>query len=89
MKSHADELMTEAEALKGAARLEDQHVWQMQKIKTAKKGKMTYGYWIASWRVGKRVRNVHLGSRAKMDSDAAMQKARKMKAEALGLSTQS
>ncbi len=72
----------EAVALKDPARLENLHIWQMEKVKSTKKGKTTYSYWIASWRVGKRVRNVHLGSCAKMDSDAAMQKARKMKEEA-------
>jgi hypothetical protein len=41
---------------------------------------------LASWREGDRVRNVHLGSCAKMDAEASMQKARKMKAEALGIS---
>ena len=46
----ADSLKAEAEALKVAARLEDLHIWQMDKVKTTKKGKMTCGYWIASWR---------------------------------------
>ena len=45
----------------------------------------SYGYWMASWREMDRVRNVHLGSCAKMDRELAMQKARKMKAEALGV----
>jgi hypothetical protein len=85
----ADSLKAEAEALKEAARLEDLHIWQMEKTKTTKKGKMTYGYWMASWRVGDKVSNVHLGSCAKVDREAALLKARKMKAEALGLSDQS
>ena len=58
----------------------------MEKAKTTKKGSKTYGYWMASWREGDRVRNVHLGSCAKVDREAAMQKARKIKAEALGIS---
>ena len=82
----ADELMAEAEALKGAARLEDLHIWQMQKVKTTKKGKTTYGYWMASWREGGKVRNIHLGSCAKMDKEAAHQKAREKKMKALGIS---
>ena len=89
LEDRADSLQADAEALKGAARLEDLHIWQMEKAKTTKKGKTTYGYWMASWREGDRVRNVHLGSCAKVDREAAMQKARKMKAEALGLSAQS
>jgi len=43
-------LKAEAEALKGAARLEDLHIWQMEKVKTTKKGSRSYGYWMASWR---------------------------------------
>jgi len=85
LESQAESLKAEAEALKGAARLEDLSVWVMEKAKTTKKGSKTYGYWMASWREGDRVRNVHLGSCAKVDREAAMQKARKMKAEALGM----
>ena len=85
-EGQADSLKAEAETLKGAARLEDLHLWQMNKVKTTKKGKTAYGYWMASWRECDRVRNVHLGSCAKVDRETAMQKARKMKAEALGLS---
>jgi hypothetical protein len=40
---------------------------------------------MASWREGDKTRNVHLGSFRKMDAEAARQKARKMKAEALGM----
>jgi len=40
---------------------------------------------MATWREGGKTRNVHLRSCAKMDAEAARQKARKMKAEALGL----
>jgi len=86
LEGQADSLQAEAEALKGAARLEDLSVWVMEKAKTTKKGKTTYGYWMASWREGDRVRNVHLGSCAKVDREAAMQKARKIKAETLGIS---
>ena len=85
LEDRAASLQAEVEALKGAARLEDRSVWVMEKAKTTKKGSKTYGYWMASWREGDRVRNVHLGSCAKVDREAAMQKARKMKAEALGM----
>jgi len=40
---------------------------------------------MATWREGSHTRNVHLGSCAKMDADAALQKAKAMKAEALGI----
>jgi len=55
-------LQAEAEALKEAARLEDLSVWVMEKVKPTKKGSKTYGYWMASWRDGDRVRNVHIGA---------------------------
>ena len=86
MEGRADELKAEAEALEGAARLEDLTLWQMEKAKTTKKRSKTYLYWMASWREGDKVRNVHLGSCTKVDREAAMQKARKMKAKALGIS---
>ena len=86
MEGHAHELKAEAEALKGAARLEDLHVWQMEKTRTTKKGTQSYLYWMASWREGGKVRNVHLGSCRKMDAETARQKARKMKIEILGVS---
>lgn len=78
--------MADVEALKGAARLEDINLWQMEKSKSTKKGDQTYLYWMASWREGEKVRNVHLGSCRKVDHETALQKARKMKREALGLS---
>jgi len=86
MEGRADELKAEAEALEGAARLEDLTLWQMEKAKTTKKGSKTYLYWMASWREGGKVRNVHLGSCRKVDHETALQKARKLKAEALGIS---
>ena len=79
-------LKAEAEDLKGAARLEDINLWQMEKTRTTKKGTQSYLYWMASWREGGKVRNVHLGSCRKVDHDTALQKARKMKIEILGVS---
>ncbi|MDI9417060.1 MAG: hypothetical protein QM438_04845 [Euryarchaeota archaeon] len=58
----------------------------MEKNKTTKKGTQSYFYWMASWREGEKVRHVHLGSCRKVDRETALQKARKLKAEALGLS---
>ena len=75
--------MAQAEALKLQARLEDLTVWEMEKVKESKKGCKTYTYWMASWREGDRTRNVHLGSARKMDAEAARQKTRERKAEAL------
>ena len=75
----ADELKAESGALVGAARLEDINLWQMEKTRTTKKGTQSYHYWMASWREGGKVRNVHLGSCKKVDHETALQKARKMK----------
>ena len=86
LEGQADSLKAEAEAMEGAARLEDINLWQMEKEKTTKKGSKTYIYWMASWREGRKVRHVHLGSCKKVDHETALQKARKVKAEALGLS---
>jgi DNA-directed RNA polymerase subunit RPC12/RpoP len=60
-------------------RLADLHPWVMEKAKGGK----VYHYWMASWREGDKVRNVHLGSCKKLDAEAALQKARAMKTEAL------
>ena len=60
-------------------------MWEMKKIKQSRKGCKTYSYWMASWRENGKTRNVHLGSARKMDGEAARQKAREMKAEALGM----
>lgn len=84
-QDEADRLKAEAEALKDLARLEDLHVWQMEKVKATKKGSKTYAYWMASWREGDKVHNVHLGSCGKMSQNEALQKARQLKAEALAL----
>jgi hypothetical protein len=54
-------------------------------VKESKKGSKIYTYWMASWREGDKMRNVHLGSARKMGAEEARQKARKMKAEALGM----
>jgi hypothetical protein len=85
LHAEADSALVEAEALKVQARLDDLNVWEMEKVKESKKGSKTYTYWMASWREGDKTRNVHLGSTRKMDAEAARQKARQMKAEALGV----
>lgn len=86
-QDEADRLKAEAEALKDkGARLEDLHIWQMKKVKGTKTDtKTTYTYWMASWREGHEVRNVHLGSTKMIDAETARQKAQKIKAASLGL----
>ena len=82
----ARRLRGEAENLKPKARLEDLSVYQVEKVKPTAKGEArTYMYWYASWWEGDRARNVYLGSAAKLSEEAAKAKARKMKADALGL----
>jgi hypothetical protein len=83
LQSEADQALAESEDLKTQARLEDLHLWQMEKVRLTKKGPKKYAYWMATWREGGNVRNVHLGSCAKMDAQTALQKAKKMKSEAL------
>ena len=85
-EEEARRLRDEVENLKPKARLEDLSVYQVEKVKTTAKGEArTYTYWHASWWEGDRARNVYLGSVAKLSEEAALVKARKMKAEALGL----
>jgi hypothetical protein len=84
-QDEAARLRAEAESPKAQARLEDLHIWQMKKVKTTKRGSKKYAYWMASWRERGNVHNVHLGSCRKISEEEALQKARAMKAEALGL----
>ena len=86
LQALADKRLTQAQALKLEARLEDLQVWEQRKVKETKKGAKTYTYFMASWREGKRIRNVYLGSSLKMNLEEAQGKAKAMKREALGLS---
>lgn len=83
LQAEANKLKAEAEALKGTARLEDLTAWKMVKEKSTKKGSREYAYWMTSWREGVKVCNIHPGSCEKLSREDALQKARKMKAEAL------
>jgi hypothetical protein len=85
MESQVDELEAKAEALKTTSRLEDLHIWQMEKVKTTKKGSRSYGYWMVTKRDGGKTRNVHLGSCQKLDGETIRQKAREMKTAALSI----
>jgi regulator of replication initiation timing len=84
--TEAKRLRSEAGELESQARLEDLQLWKDVKHKTTKKGELKrYEYWHASWREGSRVRNVYLGSCRKMTREEALQKARSLKADALGV----
>ena len=80
----AENALMDAQELKDAARLEDIHLWTMEKTKTTKKGDRVYTYWMSSWREGGKVRNIHLGSSRKLSREEATEKARKLKSEAIG-----
>jgi hypothetical protein len=83
LQEEASSALAQAEAFKLQARLEDLTVWRLEKIKRTQKGSKIYTYWMASWREDNKTHNVYLGSSMKMDAETALQKARKMKAEAI------
>ena len=86
LQSLAAKKLSLAQAQKLEARLEDLQVWEQKKVKDTKKGAKTYTYFMVSWREGKKIRNVYLGSSQKMSLEQAQELARAMKREALGLS---
>ena len=86
LQSLAAKRLSQAQAQKLEARLEDLQVWEQKKVKDTKKGAKTYTYFMASWREGKKIRNVYVGSSLKMSLEQAQELARAMKREALGLS---
>ena len=87
LQALAAKRLSQAQALKLEARLEDLQIWEQKKVKDTKKGAKTYTYFMASWREGKRIRNVYLGSSQKMSLEQAQEKAKAIKKEALGLSS--
>jgi len=76
LQEEADRLRAEAEALKDRARLEDLSLWTMEKSRAARRAA---GPTIIGWPPCGR------GAVPRMDSDAALQKARAMKVAALGI----
>jgi hypothetical protein len=87
LQSLAAKKLSQAQALRLEARLEDLQVWEQKKVKDTKKGAKTYTYFVASWREGGRIKNVYLGSSQKMSREQAQELARTLKREALGLSS--
>jgi hypothetical protein len=85
LRAEAREKESEAWDLMTRARLEATTVYLGDVVKMTGRGPVTYQYWYASWRQGAKVRNVYLGSPRKMDEAAAVAKARRLKAEYLGL----
>ena len=84
-QAEAARLQEQARKLQELARLEDITVWEDSILKQTKKGEKKYGRWLAGWREGGKLRKVYLGSCKKMSRAEALQKARTMKADALGI----
>jgi hypothetical protein len=87
LQSMAAKRLSQAQAQRLEARLEDLQVWEQKKVKDTKNGVKTYTYFMASWREGGKLRNVYLGSSQRMSREQAQDKARALKREALGLSS--
>jgi len=87
LQSMAAKKLSQAQAQRLEARLEDLHVWEQKKIKNTKKGAKAYTYYMATWRERGKLRNVYLGSSKKMSREEAQERARAMKREALRLSS--
>ena len=86
LQSMAAKKLSRAQALRLEARLEDLQVWEQKKVKQSKNGPKSYTYYMASWREGKKIRNVYLGSSQKMSREEAQELARRLKSEALEIS---
>jgi len=86
LQALAAKKLSQAQAQRLEARLEDLSIWEQRKVRTSKNGSKAYTYFMASWREGDKTRNVYLGSSHKMSREEAQEKARAMKREALGLS---
>ena len=87
LQSMAAKRLSQAQAQKLEARLEDLQVWEQRKVKDTKKGTKAYTYYLASWREGGKLKNVYLGSSQRMSREEAQERARALKREALGLSS--
>ena len=87
LQSMAAKRLSQAQAQKLEARLEDLQVWEQRKVKESKAGPKAYTYYMASWREGGKLKNVYLGSSQRMSREEAQEKARALKRDALGLSS--
>ena len=85
LENEAASTLAEADSLRDAARLEDLHLWMMEKEFDSRKGKKKYEYWMASWRRGSKVHNEYLGTCKKLDRETALGKARRIKARDWGI----
>ncbi len=72
-----------AQKLLEKARLEDISVRQVDYWKDTKKGRQNYPRWIVSWQEGDKIVTKYLGGCKKIGQAEALEKARKLKTEAL------
>ena len=84
--SRAMKLRKAAKDLNQSARLEDITVRQNPITRQTKKGDRIYYRWLCSWQESDRTVTKYLGSCKRMSQAEALQKARLLKAEALGIS---
>jgi hypothetical protein len=85
-KEKARGLREEAEWLQETqARIEDLRIRQADYWKDTRKGKQNYPRWVCSWQVGDKIITKYLGSCRTMGEGDALQRAREMKAKALGI----
>ena len=71
LQALATKKLTQAQALRQEARLEDLSIWEQKKVKASKTGPKAHTYFMASWREGGKTRNVYLGSSQKMSREQA------------------
>ncbi len=82
----AKQLEDMANSLAYHARLDDITIGLRSIKKRNKKNEITtHSYWVCSWKKDGKVINKYLGSTNKVSQSEALEKARRMKAEALGL----
>lgn len=84
-QERARQLHEDARDLQTRARLEDITVRRNPITKQTKKGERTYYRWICSWQEGDKTVTKYLGSCGKMGEAEALEKAKGMKANELGL----
>jgi hypothetical protein len=83
LEEEAALILKEAKDLISLARLEDLHLWTMEKHSGC--NLKTWKYWMASWRDGSGVHNEYIGSQKRLPYSEALAKAIKKKREFLGL----
>ncbi len=90
LEKSSSEKMRLIQDLKAQARLEDLTVYEVKMKKfVRKKETKVYSYWFASWREETKIRNVYIGSTKEMSYEEAVNRARNIKGEYLGITVES